>query len=165
VRGVPKTNEEFLYVHNREELQSTVQRLVTDRGGVVQNQSDDEVVVYVKTKMNIVVLVVGLLLCLVPGLAYLIWYLTADQNQLIHVKVGAPSNIGGYHPVNEYEVKTGADGPQPGPSGSTPPSSAGSLPPQSTSDQVPTMPGTPDATPITPTTPGTPPPSTDPEPF
>jgi hypothetical protein len=147
---MPKTNEEFLYVHNREELQSTVQRLVSDRGGVVQNQAEDEVVVYVKTKMNVVVLVVGLILCLVPGLAYLIWYMTADQNQLIHVKVGAPSNIGGYHPVNEYEVKTGADGPQGASDAPASPPPAAGLPSQSQADQLPTMPTTPDATPTTP---------------
>src|SRR5829696_7721534 len=86
------TNIETMWVSDPEQLQRTVQNLVT-RGGVVQAQSDTEVTLYIKKKMNIVVLIVGLVLCLVPGLAYLIWYTTADQNQQVTVKVGSPDSI------------------------------------------------------------------------
>lgn len=86
------TNIETMWVGDPEQLQRTVQNLVT-RGGVVQAQSDTEVTLYIKKKLNIPVLVVGLILCLVPGLAYLAWYLTADQNQQVTVKVGSPDTI------------------------------------------------------------------------
>jgi hypothetical protein len=147
------TNEETIYVHNHDELQQTVQNLVT-RGGVVQNQTDDEVTLYIKKKMNVFVLVVGLLLCLVPGLAYLIWYLTADQNQLVHVRIGKAPNIGGYHPVDE--TPSAATGAASNP-GAPPPAG---LPPQSPSSGIPTMPAT-DPMPATPP-PAPPPPSTAP---
>ena len=86
------TNIETMWVGDPEQLQRTVQNLVT-RGGVVQGQTDTEVSLYIKKKINVPVLVVGLVLCLVPGLAYLAWYLTADQNQQVTVKVGAPDTI------------------------------------------------------------------------
>jgi hypothetical protein len=86
------TNIETMWVGDPEQLQRTVQNLVT-RGGVVQGQSDTEVSLSIKKKINVPVLVVGLILCLVPGLAYLIWYLTADQNQQVTVKVGTPDTI------------------------------------------------------------------------
>lgn len=151
------TNEETIYVHNHDELQRTVQNLVT-RGGVVQDQTDDEVTLYIKKKMNIVVLVVGLILCLVPGLAYLIWYLTADQNQLMHVKIGKAPNIGGYHPVDEFDKDTGAGGATPTDSPVPPPAG---LPSQDTASQIPTMPS-PATDPLPATPPNTPPPSNEP---
>lgn len=95
---VVATNVETVYVNNQEQLQERVQRYLAE-GGEIREQTDDSVTLFVKKKMNVVVLIVGLLLCLVPGLAYLIWYLTADQSQLVTVKVGAASNIGGYHPA------------------------------------------------------------------
>ena len=86
------TNIETMWVTDQDNLQRTVQTLVA-QGGVVQGQADTEVTVFLKKKMNIVVLIVGLVLCIVPGLAYLIWYATADQSQQITVKVGSPTNI------------------------------------------------------------------------
>lgn len=86
------TNIETMWVSDLDNLQRTVATL-TAQGGVVQGQSDTEVTVFLKKKMNVIVLIVGLVLCLVPGLAYLIWYSTADQNQQITVKVGSPTNI------------------------------------------------------------------------
>ena len=86
------TNIETMWVGDPEQLQRTVQNLVS-RGGVVQAQSETEVTLDIKKKMNVVVLVVGLVLCLVPGLAYLAWYLTADQNQQMTVKIGSPDTI------------------------------------------------------------------------
>lgn len=145
-----------MYVHNREELDQKVRYLV-ERGGVVQDQREDEVVVYVKKKMNIVVLVVGLILCLVPGLAYLIWYTTADQNQVMHVKIGRAPNLGGYHPKEEYDTATGSGGAA---AGSAPPPAG--LPPQDAASQIPTMPNPQtDAMPASPP-PAPPPPSTGP---
>lgn len=147
--GVAKTNEEYMYVHNREELDQKVRYLV-ERGGIVQDQRDDEVIVFVKKKMNVVVLVVGLILCLVPGIAYLIWYLTADQNQLMHVKIGRAPNIGGYHPKEEYDTSGGA-------SANAGPPPAG-LPAQDGATQIPTMPQpSTDAAPVTPPSTATPP--------
>lgn len=86
------TNIETMWVGDPEQLQRTVQNLVS-RGGVVQAQSDTEVSLHLKKKINVPVLVVGLILCLVPGLAYLAWYLTADQDQQTTVKVGSPASI------------------------------------------------------------------------
>lgn len=86
------TSIETMWVGDPEQLQRTVQNLVS-RGGVVQAQSDTEVSLFIKKKLNVPVLVVGLVLCLVPGLAYLAWYLTADQNQQMTVKVGSPDSI------------------------------------------------------------------------
>jgi hypothetical protein len=142
------TNEETIYVHNHDELQTTVQNLVA-RGGIVQNQTDDEVTLYIKKKMNVVVLVIGLILCLVPGLVYLIWYLTADQNQLMHVKIGKAPNIGGYHPVDETDKSTAAnatsgDQTPAAPAGAPP---AAPLPPSDPASQIPTMPPAPEPVP------------------
>lgn len=86
------TNIETMWVGDTEQLHRTVQNLVS-RGGVVQAQSDTEVTLFIKKKMNVIVLVVGLVLCLVPGLAYLAWYLTADQDQQVTVRVGTPDSI------------------------------------------------------------------------
>jgi hypothetical protein len=141
------TNEETIYVHNHDELQSTVQNLVT-RGGIVQNQTDDEVTLFIKKKMNVVVLVVGLILCLVPGLAYLIWYMTADQNQLMHVKIGKAPNIGGYHPVDETDGTAAAPKTEADPAPAPPPPAG--LPPTDPASQIPTMPTPPTADPIAP---------------
>ena len=52
------TNIETMWVGDSEQLQRTVQNLVA-RGGVVQGQSDTEVSLYIKKKINIVVLIVG----------------------------------------------------------------------------------------------------------
>jgi hypothetical protein len=142
------TNEETIYVHNHDELQSTVQNLVA-RGGVVQSQTDTEVTLYIKKKMNVVVLVIGLILCIVPGLAYLIWYLTADQNQLVHVSIGKAPNIGGYHPVDETDQSATAPATPTTPAGAPP---AAPLPPSDPSTQIPTLPPAPPpaADPLTP---------------
>ena len=144
------TLQETIWVHNHDELHSTVQRLVS-QGGVVQNQTDDEVQLFLKKKMNILVLVVGLLLCLVPGLAYLIWYSTADQSQAITVKVGAAPTLGGYHPEEDEAAASSSPGatppstptggpgvaaPLPGPS--APP--AAPIPPPPAADPVPAPP-------------------------
>jgi hypothetical protein len=86
------TNIETMWVSDQAQMQATVQTLV-GQGGVVQAQYDTEVQVYLKKKMNIAVLIVGLVLCVIPGLAYLIWYSTSDQNQQITVKIGSPANI------------------------------------------------------------------------
>ena len=47
---------------------------------------------YWAVSVIVVVLVVGLILCLVPGIVYLIWYSTADQNQQITVQVNDAKN-------------------------------------------------------------------------
>ncbi len=105
------TNIETMWVGDQAQLQATVQTLVS-QGGVVQGQADGEVQLYLKKKMNVVVLVVGLILCLVPGLAYLIWYSTSDQNQQITVKVGSPASIHTQH-EHWYEGQA-VDGASPG---------------------------------------------------
>jgi hypothetical protein len=132
------TNIETMYVADQPQLQATVQRLVS-QGGVVQGQTDDSVQVYVKRKLNIVVLVVGLILCLVPGLAYLIWYLTADQNQQITVQIGQPGSINTNH--DHWYQSEAVDGAVPGsvpppveaapaaPGAVTPPAATAPLPP------------------------------------
>jgi hypothetical protein len=86
------TNVETMWVGDSDQLEATVQTLMA-QGGVVQNLTDTEITLYLKKKINVVVLVVGLILCLVPGLAYLVWYTTSDQNQLITVKIGSPPTI------------------------------------------------------------------------
>ncbi|MEZ5142526.1 MAG: hypothetical protein R2726_08425 [Acidimicrobiales bacterium] len=140
------TLAETIWVNNHAELESTVQRLVA-QGGVVQNQTEDSVDLYLKKKMNVVVLVVGLILCLVPGLAYLIWYSTADQNQAITVKVGSAPTLGGYHPERDEDTSA----PPPGDTGTAPgalPGSTGApaapIPPTPT-EPVPAPPPTPPA--------------------
>ena len=151
------TLEETIWVHNHDELHSTVQRLVS-QGGVVQNQTEDEVQLFLKKKMNILVLVVGLILCLVPGLAYLIWFSTADQSQAITVKVGAAPTLGGYHPEEDEAaaasnpstaMPTGGPGVAPPlPSPSAPP--AAPIPPPPAADPVPAPPPAADPMPAPP---------------
>jgi hypothetical protein len=105
------TNVETMWVSSADQLNATVTTLVA-QGGVVQNQAEGEVQVYLKKKMNVVVLVVGLILCLVPGLAYLIWYSTADQNQQITVKIGQPTSINTQH--THWYDQPAVDGASPG---------------------------------------------------
>ena len=105
------TNIETIWVSSPDQLNATVQTYI-GQGGQVQNQAEGEVVVFLKKKMNVAVLIVGLLLCVVPGLAYLIWYSSADQSQQITVKIGVPGNIttGQEHWYNEEAI----DGASPG---------------------------------------------------
>jgi hypothetical protein len=150
------TLAETIWVHNQAELESTVARLV-GQGGVVQDQTGDEVHLFLKKKMNVVVLVVGLILCLVPGLAYLIWYSTADQSQAITVKIGDAPNIGGYHPDESTEDAATPTGPAataslPEPSGVP----AEPVPPSPAADPVPPIA---EASPMPPAPGDTPPPA------
>jgi hypothetical protein len=114
-------------------MQATVQTLV-GQGGVVQHQDEQQTIVYLKKKMNIAVLVIGLILCLVPGLVYLIWYTTADQNQQITVQVGQPPQIrteaAGQH--THWYDQDAVDGAVPGsvrPQPTTPPARPGATAP------------------------------------
>jgi len=99
------TNIETMWVSDQTQLQATVQTLV-NQGGVVQAQYDTEVQVFLKKKMNVAVLIVGLVLCVIPGLAYLIWYSTSDQDQQITVKIGSPANVRTDH-QHWYDEKQG----------------------------------------------------------
>jgi hypothetical protein len=105
------TNVETMWVSDQAQLQATVQTLVS-QGGVVQGQSETDVQVYLKKKLNIVVVIVGLILCLVPGIAYLIWYSTADQNQQISVRIGQPGSINTTH--EHWYDEDAIDGASPG---------------------------------------------------
>lgn len=123
------TSIETMWVGDPDQLQRTVQNLVS-RGGVVQAQSDTEVSLFIKKKLNVPVLVVGLVLCLVPGLAYLAWYLTADQNQQMTVKVGSPDSI-----RTDHQHWYDSDG--------TPPATDATAPPIAPADPAPTVPSEP----------------------
>lgn len=140
------TNVETMWVSSPDQLNATVTTLVS-QGGVVQNQSEGEVQIYLKKKMNVVVLVVGLILCLVPGLAYLIWYSTADQNQQITVKIGQPTSINTQH--THWYDQPAVDGASPGTVGPEikPPVSATEVPSAPTAPQIPPA-TTPPATPV-----------------
>lgn len=105
------TNVETTWVTDAAQLQNTVQQLIA-RGGVVQQQSDTEVTLFIKKKINIVVLIVGLLLCLVPGIAYAVWYATADQSQQMTVKIGSPASINTQH--EHWYNEEAVDGASPG---------------------------------------------------
>jgi hypothetical protein len=105
------TNVETMWVTSQEQLDATVQTLLA-QGGQVQGQGDGEVHVYLKKKLNVLVLVVGLILCLVPGLVYLLWYTTSDQNQQITVKIGSPSSIHTQH--EHWYDQQAVDGASPG---------------------------------------------------
>ena len=133
-------NIETMWVSDTTQLQSTVQSLVA-QGGVVQGQGETEVQVYLKKKLNVVVVVVGLILCLVPGIAYLIWYSTADQNQQITVKIGQPGSIHTEH--THWYDEDAIDGASPG---TVPPAA-------SAGDQAPPVTGAPPAAPIPPAPP------------
>jgi hypothetical protein len=117
------TNIETMWVSDQAQLQATVQTLVS-QGGVVQMQDESQVQVFLKKKMNIIVLIVGLVLCIVPGLAYLLWYSTADQSQQITVKIGSPANIKTEH-EHWYDDKA-PDAAAPATPGALPTSTPGS---------------------------------------
>jgi hypothetical protein len=87
------TLSETIWVRDSTELDTTVRNLVA-RGGQVQAQDGQSVRIYLKKTINVPVLVVLFLLCVVPGLVYLVWYLSADQNQDITVRIGTPANLG-----------------------------------------------------------------------
>jgi hypothetical protein len=86
------TNIETMWVADRAQLDATVQTLVA-QGGEVQGQGPDGVQLHLKKKLNVVALIGGLVLCIVPGLVYLAWYLTADQDQQITLRIGTPPTI------------------------------------------------------------------------
>ena len=154
------TNIETMWVTSQEQLDSTVQTLL-GQGGQVQGQADGEVHIYLKKKMNIVVLVVGLILCLVPGLVYLLWYTTSDQNQQITVKIGSPTSIHTEH--EHWYDQQAVDGASPG---TVPPEvpaapadpALGAPPAAAVPPAQPAMPGPPPSVPpAPPTAPGPPP--------
>lgn len=91
---------ETVWVNTFDEFRVTIDRYLAE-GGVVREQEPGATTVFVNKKINVPVLVVGLLLCLVPGLAYLAWYVFADKDQLVTVRMGKPDNIGGYQPEVE----------------------------------------------------------------
>ena len=112
---------ETVWVNTEDEFRVTIDRYLA-QGGVVQNQTPGATTLYVKKQMNIVVLVVGLVLCLVPGIAYLIWYSMADQNQVITVRIGKPDNIGGYKGGGHDQVPPAPEFGATPPPGEPPPS-------------------------------------------
>lgn len=157
------TNIETMWVSDQDNLHRTVQTLIS-QGGVVQGQSETEVTVFVKKKINMIVLIVGLVLCLLPGLAYLIWYSTADQDKQVTIKIGSPTSIKTDHqhwydgddPAGATTVPTGA--PQ------TPEAPAAPATPALPGSEVP-KPGYDLGTPVAPPPPGVPappPPSANP---
>jgi hypothetical protein len=91
------TSTETVWVADRAQLQATVQTLV-DQGGQVRHDGPGEVHLHVPRKLNVAVLVGGLVLCIVPGLAYLIWYTAADRSRMVVVKVGSPPQLRAHPP-------------------------------------------------------------------
>jgi hypothetical protein len=87
---------ETMWVADEEQLQATVQRLVA-QGGKVQAHAPGEVQLHVDKKLSVPVLVGGLVLCLVPGLVYWIWYAAADRSRQVTVKVGTPPTVRRQH--------------------------------------------------------------------
>jgi hypothetical protein len=63
--------------------------------------------------------------------------MTADQSQLMHVKIGKAPNIGGYHPVDETDQSAAAPATPATPAGAPPPAP---LPASDPASQIPTMP-------------------------
>ncbi|MCB1005192.1 MAG: hypothetical protein KDB35_13495 [Acidimicrobiales bacterium] len=96
------TLQQTVWVNSFDEFRATIDRYISE-GGVVQEQEPGATTLFVEKKLNVVVLVVGLVLCLLPGLAYLGWYLWADKDQVVTVRMGKPDNIGGYQPGGEPE--------------------------------------------------------------
>jgi hypothetical protein len=101
---------ETMWVADEEQMHATVQTLVA-QGAKVQRREPAEIQLFLKKQLNPWVLIGGLVLCIVPGLAYLIWYLTADLSQDITVKIGIPPNVRTQHQL----WPDGADGPPPTP--------------------------------------------------
>lgn len=91
------TIEETIWVNDPAAQHSTVQTLI-GQGGTVVNDAPDAITVRVEKKLNVVLLVVLLVLGCIPGLVYLLWHFAANADQVVHVRVGQPSNIGGYKP-------------------------------------------------------------------
>lgn len=130
------TLSETIWVHDKAELDNTVRNLIA-RGGQVQTSSDVAVTLFLKKKMNVAVLVVGLLLCLVPGIVYAIWYSTADQSQEITVQIGQPANLGTGGQTHWYD-ESATDGAAPG---TTPPAApAAPAPPAPPAAEAPAPP-------------------------
>jgi hypothetical protein len=99
------TSVETMWVADEAQLHATVQSLLA-RGGMVQAQNPAAVTVYLPKKLNMAVLVLGLLLCIVPGLVYLLWYAAADTDQQITVYIGRPPQI-----RTEHALWPGESGP------------------------------------------------------
>jgi hypothetical protein len=127
-----------MWVADEAQLHATVQSLLT-QGGVVQAQGPGAVTVFVPKKLNVGVLILGLVLCVVPGLVYLLWHSVSDTDQQITVTVGRPPQIRTEHALWPGEagpnrtaspVPGAAPGPPlPPPPGPVPPTPPPAVPP------------------------------------
>src|SRR3954467_5237697 len=90
------TNVETMWVADEDQLLATVQTLVNQHA-TVRHRAPGEVQLFLKKRISVPVLIGGLLLCPLPGLVYLAWYLSADQDQEITVKVGTPPTVRTHH--------------------------------------------------------------------
>lgn len=91
------TIERTIWVNDPAAQRSTVETLI-GQGGTVVNTAPDAITVQVEKKLNVILLVVLLVIGCLPGIAYLLWHYTANADSVVHVRVGQPSNIGGYQP-------------------------------------------------------------------
>lgn len=129
------TLSESIFVHDKEELDRTVQNLMA-RGGQVQAQTDSSVTLLIKKKLSVAVLaifggvpivlalllwavthrkLVGLIvfiLLALPVAAYLIWFST-DSSQSMTVQIGKPETLGNL-PAHHWYDEQAADGASPG---------------------------------------------------
>lgn len=84
-----------LQVHSAQELESAVTNYVA-LGFVVSNRTPDSVVMYKRKEFNVVWAIVGLVLCLLPLLIYLIVY-AVERDQMVEIRLasaGAAAQVG-----------------------------------------------------------------------
>jgi hypothetical protein len=82
----------IVQVHSAQEIESAVMNYVA-LGFVVSNRTPDSVVMYKRKEFNVVWAIVGLVLCLLPLLVYLVVY-AVERDQMVEIRLaGAESGV------------------------------------------------------------------------
>lgn len=101
-----------MWVADEAQLEATVGTLVA-QGGHVEARSPGEARLFVKKKLSVPVLVGGLVVFVLPGLVYLVWYLAADQSRHVTVRVGTAPAVRANHQLWPDDPEQAAPTPPP----------------------------------------------------
>jgi hypothetical protein len=80
----------MVQVHSAQELESAVTNYVA-LGFAVSNRTPDSVVMYKRKEFNVVWAIVGLVLCLLPLLIYLVVY-AVERDQMVEIRLAGPDS-------------------------------------------------------------------------
>jgi|GEM_PF-2335301 len=82
------TKHQMVSVSSEQALEQTITGYIAE-GYVIQNRTPDAVVLFKKKEFSILWAVIGLVICFIPLLVYLIVY-AADSDKLVEIRVDIP---------------------------------------------------------------------------